>query len=137
MDSKWQSRPTGRTVAVAEHPPVHLAAETRHLASRGVGWQLFGLVVEGFDFFRDGEVLVGHGAVGDPGIHHGHAHPACALEVVPDARPSRADELDLRLRLDVATVPGRVGAQLGRSRLRASRRRVVAIGRRTADVGAG
>jgi hypothetical protein len=55
-------------VAVAEHPPVHLAAELEHLAAFGVSRELFGLVVERFDLLRDGEVLVGDGPVSDPGI---------------------------------------------------------------------
>ena len=39
-------------VAVAEHPPVHLAAGLEHLAAFGVSRQLLGLVVEGFDLLE-------------------------------------------------------------------------------------
>jgi integrase/recombinase XerD len=60
--------------AVAEHPLVHFGAQFAHLCAFGVGGQLAGRVVEGLDLFGDGEVLVGDGAVRDPGIHHGHPH---------------------------------------------------------------
>ena len=48
IDSKWQSRLNGPgAVAVAEHSPVHLAAEFGHLGAFGVGGQLSWRVVEG------------------------------------------------------------------------------------------
>jgi len=59
-------------VAVAEHPLAHLTAEFDHLGSLGVGGQLSGLVVQGFDLFADGETLVGDLPIGDPGVHEGH-----------------------------------------------------------------
>ncbi len=61
-------------VAIAEHAAVHLGAEFAHLGSLGVGGQFPRSVVESLDLFGDREVLVGDGAVGDTGIHHGHAH---------------------------------------------------------------
>ena len=59
-------------VAVAEHAAVHLGPEFAHSGAFGVGGQFAGRVVEGFDLFGDGEVLVGDGAVGDAGVDHGH-----------------------------------------------------------------
>lgn len=61
-------------VAVAEHALVHLGPQPAHLGTLGVGGQLSGLVVERLDFLCDREVLVRDGAVGDTGVHHGHAH---------------------------------------------------------------
>jgi hypothetical protein len=61
-------------VAVAEHAPVHLGAQLAHLGALGVFGELARRVVECLDLLGDGEVLVGDGAVGDAGIHHGHAH---------------------------------------------------------------
>ena len=61
-------------VAVAEHPLVHLGAELAHLGALGAGGQVLRGVVEGLDLLRHREVLLGHGAVGDAGIHHGHPH---------------------------------------------------------------
>jgi hypothetical protein len=54
------------TGAVAEHPTVHLPAELGRLRALGIGRQLTGGIVECLDLLRDGEVLVGDGAVGDP-----------------------------------------------------------------------
>jgi hypothetical protein len=51
-------------VAVAQQAVV-LAAQPGHLRADGVGGQLGGLAVEGFDFRADGEVLVSDGAAGD------------------------------------------------------------------------
>src|SRR5262245_17393668 len=51
-----------RAIAVAEHAPVHLAAELGHLAPLGLGRELLGLVVERLDLGADLEVLVGDGA---------------------------------------------------------------------------
>jgi hypothetical protein len=63
-------------VAVAKHPPVGFGTEFTHLGGFIFGcqdcWLL--LVVEGFDFLGDGEVLVGDGAVSDPGVDHCHGH---------------------------------------------------------------
>ena len=59
-------------VAVAEHALVHLGAEFAHFGAFVAGGELVGLVVEGFDFVGDGEVLVGDGLVGDAGVNHGH-----------------------------------------------------------------
>jgi hypothetical protein len=42
IDSKWQSISTGRALAIAEHPTVHLAAEFGHLAALSVGGKLSG-----------------------------------------------------------------------------------------------
>ena len=70
-----QSHGSG-AVAVAEHPSVHFGAQLARLGALGVAGQRLGCVVEGFDLFRDREVLVGHGAVGDAGINHGHPHRA-------------------------------------------------------------
>ena len=53
-------------VAVAEHPPVHLAAEFAHLAALVVSRELARLSVERFDFLGDVEVLLGDGLVGNP-----------------------------------------------------------------------
>ena len=64
-------------VAVAEHAAVHLGAELAHLGAFGVGGQLAGLVVEGFDLLGDREVLVGDGLVGDAGVDHGHGQGSC------------------------------------------------------------
>ena len=64
-------------VAVAEESVV-LAAQPGHLGSDGVGGQWFGLGVEGVDLVGDGEVLIGHGAVGDLGVAQGHVHAAVA-----------------------------------------------------------
>ncbi|ELB92711.1 phage integrase family protein [Rhodococcus wratislaviensis IFP 2016] len=63
-------------VAVAEHPPVHLGTKFAHLGALVVGGQFAGCIVERFDLLRDGEVLVGDGAVGYSGVHHGHSHGA-------------------------------------------------------------
>jgi hypothetical protein len=65
-------------IAVAEHAAIHLAAELGHLAAFGLGRELAGLVVEGLDLLAHGEVFVGHGAVGDAGLDHGHPQPAVA-----------------------------------------------------------
>jgi integrase len=61
-------------VAVAEHALVHFGAELAHLGALGAGGQVLRGVVEGLDLLRHREVLLGHGAVGDAGIHHGHPH---------------------------------------------------------------
>ncbi|EUA42901.1 phage integrase family protein [Mycobacterium xenopi 3993] len=61
-------------VAVAEHAAVHLGTELAHFGAFGVGWQCARLVVEGFDFFADGEVFVSDSAVGDAGVHKSHPH---------------------------------------------------------------
>ncbi len=61
-------------VAVAEQALVHLGAELAHLGALGVGGQFPWRVVEGLDLLGDRELLVGDGAVGEAGIHHGHAH---------------------------------------------------------------
>ena len=61
-------------VAVAEHALVHFGAELAHLGALGAGGQVLRGVVEGLDLLGYGEVLLGHGAVGDAGIHHGHPH---------------------------------------------------------------
>ena len=63
-----------RAVAVAEHSLVHLGAELAHLGALGVGGQFAWRVVEGLDLLGHREVFVGDGAIGDAGIHHGHAH---------------------------------------------------------------
>jgi hypothetical protein len=60
-------------VAVAEEPALHLEPEPPHLLAFGRSWQLDrGGGVEGFDLFGDGEVFVGHLAVGDAGVDQGH-----------------------------------------------------------------
>ena len=64
-------------VAVAEHAGV-LDAEAAHVGSFGVFGEPGG--VEGFDLVGDGEVFVGDGAVGDPGIGHGHLEGLVAQE---------------------------------------------------------
>ncbi|BDB42130.1 hypothetical protein IWGMT90018_25760 [Mycobacterium kiyosense] len=61
-------------VAVAEHAAVHLDSELAHFGAFGFGGQCSRLVVEGFDFFADGEVFVGDSTVGDSGVHEGHPH---------------------------------------------------------------
>ena len=48
----------------------------RHLGAFVLGGQSLRLVVEGLDLLADLEVLVGDGAVGDPGIDHRHAQGA-------------------------------------------------------------
>ena len=65
-------------VAVAEHPLVHFGAEFAHLGALGAGGQVLRGVVEGLDLLRHREVFLGHGAVGDAGIHHGHPHRSMA-----------------------------------------------------------
>jgi hypothetical protein len=67
-------------VAVAEHAAVHLGAQPAHLGAFGVGGKFFRGVVERFDLLADGEVLVGDGAVGDAGVHHGHPHRAMSQQ---------------------------------------------------------
>src|SRR3954466_11741387 len=62
-------------VAVAEEAVV-LASQASHAGSDGVGGQWFALLVEGFDLFADGEVLVGDGPVGDFGVAQGHVEAA-------------------------------------------------------------
>ena len=64
-------------VAVAEEAVV-LAAEPVHAGSGGVGGELGGLTVEGFDFLADGEVLISDGAAGDFRIPQGHVQAAVA-----------------------------------------------------------
>ena len=59
-------------VAVAEHAPVHLAAELAHFGAFVIALELAGLAVERFDFLGDGEVLIGDGLVRDAGVDHGH-----------------------------------------------------------------
>ena len=61
-------------VAVAEHALVHFGAELAHLGALGAGGQVLRGVVKGLDLLRHREVFLGHGAVGDAGIHHGHPH---------------------------------------------------------------
>jgi integrase/recombinase XerD len=51
---------------------VHLGAQAPHVVALVVGGQLGGLGVERLDLGGDGEVLLGHGAVGDAGVDHGH-----------------------------------------------------------------
>src|SRR5262249_50397533 len=65
-------------VAVAEHPLVHLGPEFAHFGALGADGQVLRGVVEGLDLLRHREVLLGHGAVGDAGIHHGHPHRSMA-----------------------------------------------------------
>src|SRR6266513_6360120 len=65
-------------VAVAEHALVHFGAELAHLGALGAGGQVLRGVVEGLDLLRHREVLLGHGAVGDAGIDHGHPHRSMA-----------------------------------------------------------
>src|SRR6266568_3691591 len=67
-------------VAVAEHPLVHFGAELAHLVALGAGGQVLRGVVEGLDLFRHCEVLLGDGAVGDAGIHHGDPHRSMTQE---------------------------------------------------------
>ena len=52
-------------VAVAEHSGVHFAAQFEHFCAFGAGREVLAAVVEGLNLFRDGEVFVGDGAVGD------------------------------------------------------------------------
>jgi hypothetical protein len=59
-------------VAVAEHAAVHLGAEFAHLVALVVVGESAGLIVEGLDLLGDGEVLVGHGLVGDLCVNHRH-----------------------------------------------------------------
>ena len=63
--------------AVAEQAVV-LAAQPGHLRAGGVGGELGGLAVEGFDFLADGEVLISDGAAGDLGVAQGHVQAAVA-----------------------------------------------------------
>src|SRR5206468_5367944 len=65
-------------VAVAEHALVHFGAEFAHLGAFGAGGQVLRGVVEGLDLLRHREVFLGHGAVGDAGIDHGHPHRSMA-----------------------------------------------------------
>ena len=65
-------------VAVAEHALVHFGAELAHLGALGAGGQVLRGVVEGLDLLRHREVFLGHGAVGDAGIDHGHPHRSMA-----------------------------------------------------------
>ena len=55
-----------------------LAAQPGHQGSDRVGGQHLWLTVEGFDLVGDGEVLLGAGAVGDPGVTQGHVQAAVA-----------------------------------------------------------
>lgn len=66
--------------AVSEQPVVDLAAQAAHVWPFGVGGQHGRglLLVERFDSFRDGEVFVGDGVVGDAGVGHRHGHAAVA-----------------------------------------------------------
>jgi hypothetical protein len=73
-----------RAVPVAEHPPVHLGAQLAHLGALGLGRELLRLVVERLDLLRDGEVLLGDGAVGDLRVDHRHPQRA-----VPEQRRDR------------------------------------------------
>lgn len=63
--------------AVAEHP-LMFGAEPFHVGPFGVGGEPVG--VEVFDLVGDGEVFVGDGAVGDPGVGHGHLESLMAEE---------------------------------------------------------
>ncbi len=63
-------------VAVAEHAAVHLGAELAHFRALSLGRQPPGRVVERLDLLRDGEVLIGHGAVGDLGVNERHMQRA-------------------------------------------------------------
>ena len=54
-------------VAVAEHARVHLGAQPAHLGAFLVGVEPAGLVVGDIGLLGDGEVLLGHGLVGDAG----------------------------------------------------------------------
>lgn len=51
---------------------VVLTAQPGNLGSDRIGGQRRSLAVEGIDLVRDGEVCVGDGAVGDPGVPQGH-----------------------------------------------------------------
>src|SRR5207302_2342216 len=64
------------TVAVAEHPLVHLPPQLEHLGALGTGGKRCNSIVERFDLVAHREVLVGYRAIGDSGVDHRHAHGA-------------------------------------------------------------
>ena len=78
MDSKAQSSWGGPGAPAVAEQAVVFAAQPGHRRAGGVGGQLGGLAVEGFDFLGDGEVLVGDGAAGDLGVAQGHVEAAVA-----------------------------------------------------------
>ena len=62
-------------VSVAEQPSV-VSGEASHVGALDRGGKRLAGPVAGFDSFGDAEVLVGHGAIRDPGVDQGHAHRA-------------------------------------------------------------